>query len=113
MRNRILTILIALAVTVGAAASSFGQVGGLSFPGPGGGHSSGGSSPTVYAGGTSALAPGFPNGPWTSAAVDLGPVTATRYITVMVMSGGAGGTPPQASFSVTLGSTSMTKIFTS
>jgi hypothetical protein len=41
MRKQFLTFLIALAVTVGAAATASAQVGGLMFPGPGPGHSAG------------------------------------------------------------------------
>jgi hypothetical protein len=43
--RKLLTFLIALALTIGAAASSFAQVGGLSFPGPGP-RSSGAAAPT-------------------------------------------------------------------
>jgi hypothetical protein len=68
----------------------------------------GGSSPTVYAGGSWGGAPGFPAGDYSSSSLDLGPVTSTRYIVALASSGGA----TAANTAVKLGSASMAKILT-
>jgi hypothetical protein len=104
--RKLLTLLIALATIVGISASSFAQ---LSMTGVGGaGSPSGGGSPSVYAGGSWGGNPAFPASTFATPSLDLGPVTATRYIVAYVYANGASS----PNTGVLLGSTSMSKILT-
>jgi hypothetical protein len=95
MRKLVSKILFALAVTLGAAATSYAQVGGLMFPGPGQWHSSGGGGgPTLSFIGLTTFAPAA-GGTQTISGVSIGTASANRRVIVAVVetrSGGAGPT---------------------
>jgi hypothetical protein len=102
--RKLLTLWIVLVAIVGISTSSFAQVGGLMFPGPGTPHTSGGVTLTYTVTDVSQVVDTTNTGTFT---VNIGTVAADRVVVILIntsANSGANGTPT----SVTLNTNAMT-----